>query len=160
MKESKTGELLHVPLQSHFELQGGSIFQEKKQRQILPVENKSFHHLRIYFCFFIIIFFSSEAEFLLFCCLHRTNIIWIVFAYLQLTIHTKSTLSWREHCSIFLLVLDYTQPIKSSGAWWNKKSKAFSAIQARFWKCDKWFSNNILGVFFTQAVTHAAHDVV
>lgn len=37
------------------------------------------------------------------CCLPITNVILIVFAYLQPTIHTKSTLSWREDCSVLAL---------------------------------------------------------
>ena len=48
-------------------------------------------------------FFSQRAHFLIVRRLHTTNAVLIVFAYSQPSIHTKSTLSWREDCSVLAL---------------------------------------------------------
>lgn len=52
---------------------------------------------------FVLFFFLQREDFLIVRHLHTTNAVLIVFAYSQRTIHTKSTLSWREDCSVLAL---------------------------------------------------------
>lgn len=52
--------------------------------------------------FFYFIFFAA-CRFSQFYCLPTTSTVLIVFAYLQPTIHTKSTLPWGEDCSVLAL---------------------------------------------------------
>lgn len=89
-------QVLHIQPQSHSEL---SYFREK-WRQGLSEENKcSLLSLVVQFVFFSVF---AVCWFFYICCLPTTNVVLIVFAYLQPTIHTKSTLSWGG-TALFLL---------------------------------------------------------
>lgn len=52
---------------------------------------------------FVFPFVADCADSLINCCLPKTKVVLIAFAYLHLAIHTKSTMSWREDCSVLAL---------------------------------------------------------
>lgn len=100
----------YVLPQSHFKLprtKGGPYFRGRAEMRFVWGEYifillsllSAPYSLSSFFPFF----FSQRAHFLIVRRLHTTNAVLIVFAYSQPSIHTKSTLSWREDCSVLAL---------------------------------------------------------
>ena len=127
--------------------------------------------------FLFFFFFLQRADFLIFRRLHTTNVVLIVFAYSQPTIHTKSTLSWREDCSVLapqstIYLFIYFSPLTGQQmkslffSTYNENKKKPSPgfgykIHLLSWKLWQSKCSTLLAAYlYSLHHTHTAHNVV